>query len=55
MLQEHAPEIQNIADPRDAAEVAGLRYVSDEAPGIRRKRAGKGFTYLDRHGATVKD
>ena len=55
MLQEHEPEIQNVADPRDAAELAGLRYVSDEAPGIRRKKSGKGFTYLDRHGEKVRD
>jgi DNA topoisomerase-1 len=26
--------------------VPGLRYVSDDMPGIRRKRAGRGFTYL---------
>ncbi len=55
MLQEREPEFQNIAQPREAAEQAGLRYVSDEAPGIRRKRAGKGFTYVDRNGATVRD
>jgi DNA topoisomerase-1 len=54
-LQEREPEFQNIAQPREAAEQAGLRYVSDEAPGIRRKRAGKGFTYVDRNGTTVRD
>ncbi|HVL70333.1 MAG TPA: DNA topoisomerase IB, partial [Beijerinckiaceae bacterium] len=35
-----------VVDPRDAAESAGLAYVSDEEPGIRRRKAGKGFAYL---------
>ena len=29
------------------AKDVGLRYVSDVAPGFKRKRAGKGFTYVD--------
>jgi DNA topoisomerase-1 len=33
-------------DPRAAARAARLRYVSDQAPGIRRRRAGRGFLYL---------
>jgi DNA topoisomerase-1 len=32
-------------DVKDAAEYAGLLYVSDDKPGIRRRRAGKGFRY----------
>ena len=36
---------ETVVDPRDAAESAGLTYVSDEEPGIRRKKAGTGFTY----------
>ncbi len=42
-------------DPIQAAESAGLRYVSDVMPGIRRKRAGKGFSYLSPDGATIRD
>lgn len=34
---------------------AQLRYVSDEEPGFTRKRWGKGFTYKDALGNTVKD
>ncbi|MBV9873084.1 MAG: DNA topoisomerase IB [Verrucomicrobia bacterium] len=34
-------------DPVASARTAGLRYVSDLAPGIRRKRRGSGFVYLD--------
>lgn len=44
-----------IVDPRDAAESAGLRYVSDEEPGIRRRKAGKGFLYLAPGGRRVED
>ena len=38
-----------------SAKQAKLRYVSDDAPGIRRKRSGKGFTYIDADGNTVRD
>src|SRR5215207_3523654 len=44
-----------IVDPKDAAESAGLIYVSDEEPGIRRKKAGKGFTYIEPGGRKVED
>ena len=33
----------------------GLRYVNDAAPGIRRRRAGKGFTYIDPDGRRLAD
>ena len=42
-------------DIRDAAREAGLRYVSDEEPGYRRKRSGRGFRYLDAAGSAVTD
>jgi len=42
-------------DPIEAAESAGLRYVSDVMPGIRRKRAGKGFSYVAPDGKTIRD
>ena len=38
----------------DAHEL-GLLYTSDEAPGIVRKRAGQGFSYVDANGAIVED
>ena len=31
----------------------GLRYVHDDDPGYRRKKAGKGFTYLDTRGRPI--
>jgi DNA topoisomerase-1 len=42
-------------DPVYSAKTAGLRYVSDEEPGIVRKRAGSAFRYLDPTGAPVRD
>jgi len=40
-------------DARRDAAASGLRYVSPDGPGIRRRRAGKGFVYLDADGAPV--
>ncbi|WP_260987611.1 DNA topoisomerase IB [Roseomonas gilardii] len=40
---------------RQAARSAGLRYVSDEAPGITRRRAGSGFAYRDPEGHPLRD
>jgi DNA topoisomerase-1 len=42
-------------DPVLAAQAAGLRYVTDGRPGIRRKRAGKGFSYVSPEGSPVRD
>ncbi|MEE7458073.1 DNA topoisomerase I [Methylorubrum populi] len=44
-----------VVDPREAAREAGLRYVDDSKPGLRRKRNGKGFRYIDTKGATIRD
>jgi len=42
-------------DPALAARSAGLRYVTDEIPGIRRVREGKSFKYLAPDGKAVTD
>ena len=42
-------------DPQHAAESAGLRYVNDSRPGIRRRKAGKGFSYVGTDGRTIRD
>lgn len=44
-----------ITDPVQSAKAAGLRYVSDEIPGIRRKRAGKHFSYIGLDGKPIHD
>ncbi len=38
-----------------AAKTAGLRYVDDRMPGIRRKRSGSAFGYYAADGARIKD
>ena len=63
-MQQSVPNIQSpedivLAPETDpeaaaaAAEAAGLRYVTDSAPGITRRRAGKGFSYRDPHGRPI--
>ncbi len=44
-----------VAEAMATAEEAGLRYVSDDRPGIRRVRAGHGFTYKLPSGETLRD
>ena len=44
-----------IKDPVQTAEMAGLNYVNDADPGITRKRAGKGFTYIGPDGKPIND
>jgi DNA topoisomerase-1 len=44
-----------IVEAKAAAKSAGLRYASDEQPGLRRKGVGKGFRYLDPDGKAIKD
>ena len=39
----------------EAAQSAGLRYVSDTLPGIRRRRAGSGFVYVDANAERLRD
>ena len=44
-----------INDPEVSAEEAGLVYVTDGGPGIRRRRAGKGWTYIGPDGRRIGD
>ncbi len=41
--------------PHQSAAEAGLRYVSDTSPGIRRKRSGTGFTFVGPDGRRITD
>jgi DNA topoisomerase-1 len=43
------------ADGPSIAAEAGLRYVSDEGPGITRRRSGSGFTYIGPGGERIRD
>lgn len=42
-------------DPVASARAAGLRYVSSDAPGLSRRRSGKGWVYLDSERKPVRD
>jgi DNA topoisomerase I len=42
-------------DALQSARFAGLRYVTDTRPGIRRRRAGRGFYYVDARGERIVD
>ena len=55
MSLDQTSETGAIVDPEAAAESAGLIYVSDGEPGIRRQRSGKGFTYKGRDGTATTD
>ena len=41
--------------PEESAQAARLRYVSDTQPGIRRQRAGRGFSYRGINGRPIRD
>ena len=43
-----------IVDPVHSARAAGLRYVSDERPGIRREMGPLGFKYLRPDGRVIR-
>jgi len=42
-------------EPAASARAAGLRYVSNTDPGIRRRRVGEGFRYVRANGRAVAD
>ena len=53
-IRRHKPALSNAVSPSKLARVAGLVYVSDAHPGIRRLRAGKGFAYVTRSGKPIR-
>src|SRR4051812_46334109 len=50
-----APAVAPTPESLESAKAAGLRYVSDASPGISRRRAGSGFTYVGPSGKVVRD
>src|SRR3954453_5359909 len=48
-------EIELVTDPKEAAEEAGLRDVSDEQPGYTRKKKGDDFEFYDTKGELITD
>ena len=47
--------LQKLRDPDRSARRASLVHVNDEEPGIKRKRAGRGFYYLAADGGKIGD
>jgi DNA topoisomerase-1 len=52
---EPADHLETTVGPKRAAESAGLQHVSDSRPGIRRKKSGKGFCYVQPDGTKLCD
>ena len=50
-----ADAIQTLVEAEEGAALAGLRYVSDDSPGLRRRKSGRGFSYLRPDGARLAD
>ena len=48
-------QLEIVTDPVEAAEEAGLRYVSDSDPGYSRRAKGDGFEYFDAEGKRIGD
>lgn len=48
-------QIDDVAEPIASAKAAGLRYVSDATPGIRRKKAGTHFSFVGLDGKPIHD
>jgi DNA topoisomerase I len=48
-------ELDSDVDRADAAEEVGLRYVSDDRPGYRRRAKSSVFEYLDAEGKLIRD
>ena len=48
-------DLRIVSDPIEAAEEAGLRYVSDDQPGYTRKAKGDDFDYFDTEGKLIRD
>jgi DNA topoisomerase-1 len=53
--RELAADLEIVTDPQEAAEEAGLRYLSDAQPGYTRKRKGDSFQYFDTEGKLIRD
>jgi DNA topoisomerase-1 len=44
-----------VSDPVESAKAAGLRYVTDQQPGICRVRVGERFVFRDPQGVAIRD
>jgi DNA topoisomerase-1 len=49
-----AVALAKLKDPETSAHIMGLRYVTDQMPGIRREKAGKSFRFVYATGEVVR-
>jgi DNA topoisomerase-1 len=54
-LQKPAAEAGSVSDPQGEAASAGLVYVTDQQPGITRRRIDDGFEYFSADGKRIKN
>ncbi len=47
--------VEIVTDPAESAKAAGLRYVNDAKPGLKRLKRGKSFRYMTADGGAVRD
>lgn len=47
--------LDQIAESKEAARAAGLRYITDRRPGLHRVKTRTGFRYVDAEGQPVRD
>ncbi|HEV8196808.1 MAG TPA: hypothetical protein VGP87_09235 [Gemmatimonadales bacterium] len=48
-------EVGPFTEPEESAKAASLRYVSDDRPGIRRKRSGTGWSFTGLDGKPIRE
>ena len=49
------PSTNNVVNPHEAAISVGLYYITDDGPGIMRRRNGKHFRYITSEGKSISD
>src|SRR6202022_2182138 len=49
------PQPAIMTDPVASARAAGLRYTTDDRPGVTRRRAGQAFRYYDPKGRLIRE
>jgi DNA topoisomerase-1 len=55
MRKKSSRRVKIVVDPVEAAKASGLRYVTDQIPGIRRKQSGIAMRYFDPRGKALRD
>jgi DNA topoisomerase I len=54
-LSDAVPPLTAAIDPVHSAKLAGLRYISDNSPGFKRRKGRRRFVYIDLEGKIIRD